>query len=147
MKNLLPCGIVVWALAGGLVGCRAPADQSASARVPHGLTVEYRENPCGLDAPAPRLGWKLAADGRDVMQAAWRVLAATSRENLAQDVGDLWDSGRVAGDANVGVAYAGKPLATSQRVFWKVKTWTAAGVESPWSAPAEWTMEIGRAHV
>ena len=77
MKNLLPCGIVVWALAGGLVGCRAPADQSASARVPHGLTVEYRENPCGLDAPAPRLGWKLAADGRDVMQAAWRVLAAT----------------------------------------------------------------------
>ena len=142
MKNLLPCGIVVWTLAGGLVGCRAPADQSASARVPHGLTVEYRENPCGLDAPAPRLGWKLAADGRDVMQAAWRVLAATSRENLAQDVGDLWDSGRVAGDANVGVAYAGKPLATSQRVFWKVKTWTAAGVESPWSAPAEWTMGV-----
>ena len=24
MKNLLPCGIVVWALAGGLVGCRPP---------------------------------------------------------------------------------------------------------------------------
>ena len=68
MKNLLPCGIVVWTLAGGLTGCRAPSDASAAVRVPHGLTVEYRENPCGLDAPAPRLGWKLATDGRDVMR-------------------------------------------------------------------------------
>ena len=142
MKNLLSCGLAACAAAWGLAGCRAPAEAPASARAPRALTAEYRENPCGLDVAAPRLGWKLAADGRDVMQAAWRVLAASSRENLARDVGDLWDSGRVAGGANVGVAYAGRPLATSQRVFWKVKAWTAAGAESPWSAPAEWTMGV-----
>ena len=113
-------------------------------RAPAGLTAEYRENPCGLDAKAPRLGWKLgrAPGEKDVVQAAYRVLVATSAEKLAKDEGDLWDSGKVSGSKNVGVDYAGRPLATSQRAFWKVMTWNAAGQASGWSRPAEWTMGV-----
>ena len=103
--------------------CTAPA---ASSR-PFGLTAEWRVNPCGIDVPAPRLAWKqgqgLRKGAKDVTTAAWRVLAASSRAKLDADQGDLWDSGKVAGAQSVGVPYAGAPLATSQRVFWKVKTW------------------------
>ena len=38
--------------------------------------------------------------------------------------------------------YAGKPLASRQRVFWKVRIWDQDDRPSAWSAPAEWTMGI-----
>ena len=122
--------------------CTAPA---ASSR-PFGLTAEWRVNPCGVDVPAPRLAWKqgqgLGKGAKDVTTVAWRVLAASSRAKLDADQGDLWDSGKVAGAQSVGVPYAGAPLATSQRVFWKVKTWCNYGKESDWSEPAEFTMGV-----
>ena len=140
------CGalLVLGVVANGAETSGLTSTSAGVSNAPRGLTAEYRTDPCGIDAARPRLGWKLAPEGRDVRQAAWRVLAASSRAHLARDAGDLWDSGRVAGDANVSVAYGGKPLATSQRVFWKVKVWTADGAESAWSAPAEWTTGVMR---
>ena len=127
-------------------GCLYVSDYGATtltaiplaAEAPFGLTAERLENPCGVDAPAPRLGWKMGvrAGATNVTQAAWRVLAASSRAKLAADEGDLWDSGKVEGAQSVDVPYGGAPLATSQRVFWKVKTWSGCGRESGWSAPA-----------
>ena len=119
---------------------------SAASSRPFGLTAEWRVNPCGVDVPAPRLAWKqgqgLGKGAKDVTTVAWRVLAASSRAKLDADQGDLWDSGKVAGAQSVGVPYAGAPLATSQRVFWKVKTWCNYGKESDWSEPAEFTMGV-----
>ncbi len=111
---------------------------------PHGLSVEYRENPCGLDTSSPRFGWKLSADpkAQNVKQSAYRILVASSSEALSRDAGDLWDSGKVESSQNVSVDYKGRAIASSARVFWKVKTWDAEGQESKWSAPAEWTMGI-----
>ena len=143
MKRLL----LRFSLASSLVfaGCQA-ASSSCESNGPRGLTAEYRENPCGIDAAVPRLGWKmgqgLGQDVKDVAQVAYRVLVASSVEELARDEGDLWDSGKVADSRNVGIEYHGRPLGTSQRVFWKVKTWCSAGKESDWSAPAEWTMGV-----
>lgn len=128
-----------------LVGCQVASSSCESSR-PRGLTAEYRENPCGIDAAVPRLGWKqgqgLSRGARDVTQVAYRVLVASSVERLDRDEGDLWDSGKVEGAQNVGVEYRGKPLGTSQRAFWKVKTWCNYGKESAWSEPAEWTMGV-----
>ena len=111
---------------------------------PTALTVEYRTDPVGLDAAHPRLSWHMAAEpgAKNERQTAYRVLVASSAANLAANRGDLWDSGRVAGDQSLNVEYAGRPVGSSQRVFWKVKTWNAAGVESDWSAAAKWTQGI-----
>ena len=110
---------------------------------PEALTVEYRTNPCGLDAARPRLAWKNGVTpAHDVRQVAWRVLVASSERLLAEDRGDLWDSGRIAGGDSLGVVYAGAALKTSQRVFWKVRTWTEPGGDTGWSAPAEWTCGV-----
>ena len=118
-KNVL---FVVLAFPLLFAGCRAAVDSRKTDR-PRGLTAEYRENPCGIDAAAPRLGWKLGqglgCGETDVAQAAYRVLVASSRERLDRDEGDLWDSGKVESGRSVGVEYCGAPLASSQRAFWK----------------------------
>ena len=117
---------------------------AAVGAAPYALTVERLADPCGVDAAAPRLGWKMAAKHgvKDVTQSAYRVLVATSREKLADDEGDLWDSGKVPGSQAIDIAYAGKPLASSRSIWWKVRTWDAKDAASDWSLPGQWVTGI-----
>ena len=61
---------------------------------------------------------------------------ADSARLLAKDQGSLWDSGRVSSSETVNIAYAGLPLRSGQRGFWKVRVWDDRGRASPWSATA-----------
>ena len=120
----------------------------SSLRAPEKLTAEYLTDPVGLDCAAPRLSWKLVAakaDARNLRQAAYQVLVASSRERLDRDSGDLWSSGRVASPQSLNVLYKGDALKTSQRCYWKVRVW-AHGDDAPsaWSAPASWVMGVVR---
>ena len=40
------------------------------------------------------------------------------------------------------MAYQGKPLTSSQQVFWKVRIWDTDDQPSPWSPTATWTMGV-----
>ncbi len=100
---------------------------------PLSLRCEYRTDPLGIDSPAPRFSWTLAAEGRDVRQTAYQIQA---------DGGALWDSGKVFSSDTNQIAYAGAALRSGQRVSWKVRVWDEAGRESPWSAPAFWQMGL-----
>lgn len=95
------------------------------------LHTEHRTDPLGIDVPAPRLGWALEGGGRDAVQGAWQVQVGT-----APGLADCWDSGRIAGDAQVGIAYAGAALASRTRYHWRVRVWDGTGAEGAWSAPA-----------
>lgn len=106
------------------------------------LRCEYLENPIGLDTREPRLGWQLSSGERGEKQSAYRILAASSRELLEQEKGDLWDSGRVESDRSLQVRYAGRPPAAGQTVFWKVRVWDRDGGESDWSPVATWEMGL-----
>ncbi|MEI2727270.1 MAG: family 78 glycoside hydrolase catalytic domain [Verrucomicrobiota bacterium] len=109
---------------------------------PVALRTEYLANPLGLDSPAPRVQWQLASDARGAKQTAYRILVASSAAKLAKAEGDLWDSGKVAGDASTQIAYAGKPLASGQACFWKVRVWDQRGKISRWSEPAKWSVGL-----
>ncbi len=106
------------------------------------LQCEYAKNPLGVDVPQPRLFWQLRSNVRGQRQSAYRVLAASSRENLAAGKGDLWDSGKVAPDETIQIRYVGATLRSSQRVFWKVQVWDKDDKASPWSEEATWTMGL-----
>jgi hypothetical protein len=54
----------------------------------------------------------------------------------------LWDSGKVISDDTIQIPFAGKPLKSSQQVFWKVRVWDANGKASAWSPAATWTMGL-----
>src|SRR4051794_39487026 len=77
---------------------------------PVDLSCEYDAAPLDIEAAAPRLSWKLAVgspQARGVRQSAYQVMVASSPERLAEDTADVWDSGRIASDLSVNIAYAG----------------------------------------
>jgi alpha-L-rhamnosidase len=107
-----------------------------------GLRCEYLANPLGIDVEKPRLTWTLSPGPNGRSQSAYRILAASSPDKLQKDQGDLWDSGKVNAPRTAWVEYAGRPLATSERVYWKVRAWDEGGRQSAWSGPAQWSMGL-----
>lgn len=105
------------------------------------LQCELMANPLGIDKTNPRLSWQIKSDARSVVQTAYHVLVASSPEKLAQNEGDLWDSGKTDSDNSIAVFYAGKGLESDTEVFWKVKVYTNQG-ECDWSAPASWQVGL-----
>ena len=129
-----------------LLVCFVVATPLLAALVPADLRCEYAAKPLAIESPEPRLSWILHGDPeeRGQAQTAYRVLVASSADVLKRDEGDLWDSGRAASDRTIHVAYAGRPLASSMRCYWKVQVWDAHGRASPWSEPATWSMGLLR---
>ncbi len=118
---------------------------SAATTIDH-LRCEYATDPVGIDTLQPRLSWVLRSDERSQRQTAYQIAVAASRDDLDQARNLLWDTGRVASDQNVHVVYAGAPLASGSRCYWKVRVWTARGdsaaAPTPWSAPALWQVAL-----
>ncbi len=159
MKKLAAIAMagVMW---GGLAGT------AWSAPVPANLRCEYLDNPLGIDVLKPRLSWQLAEGGqqsapgspkadpaspagnppgeipRGVRQTAYQVLVASSQQLLAQDQGDLWDSGKVAAAQSSQLEYQGKALQSRLHCDWKVRVWDQDGKASAWSTPAMWGMGL-----
>jgi alpha-L-rhamnosidase len=112
---------------------------------PADLRTEYRLNPLGVDSPAPRLSWKLAAanaTARGLAQSAYQVLVASSEALLTRNQGDLWDTGKVNAERSIQVVYGGKPLSSGEAVWWKVRVWDNDANPSAWSEPARWSMGL-----
>jgi alpha-L-rhamnosidase len=129
----------LWALSACLLSAGA---NIAAAVTVDTLLCEYRANPIGIDSTAPRLGWLPHSTQRGDTVTAYQIQVASSAAILATNVGDLWDSGKVASSENAQNFYAGTPLTSWQQVFWQVRLWNGAGVASAWSSPATWTAGV-----
>jgi alpha-L-rhamnosidase len=108
------------------------------------LRCEYLADPVGIDAPQPRLSWQLRSQDRGAAQNAYEILVADSAGVLGKGEGTLWSAGKVASGQSQQVVYGGKPLASGQQCFWKVRVWDQNGDVSDWSTPASWTMGVAR---
>jgi alpha-L-rhamnosidase len=127
------------------LACLASPGISTAAHAalkPAALRCEYRANPPGIDETQPRLTWRVESGERGQRQTAYQVLVASSETSLRRHTGDLWDSGQIASADTVNVVYAGQPLGSRQRCFWKVRVWDKDGKASAWSKPARWTMGL-----
>ncbi len=128
-----------------LISALLPLMSSAAVEVCR-LRTEGQVRPLNIEAPQPRLSWEMVSSARGVMQLSYRILVSSTPEKLAAGEGDLWDSGEVSSDCSVRVPYAGVPLVSNQRCFWKVRVRTTQG-ESPWSESGEWGMGLlGETH-
>ena len=107
---------------------------------PEQLRCEGLVNPLGIDRATPRFSWMIPPGARGLAQSAYQVLVADSPESLADDMGNLWDSGKAESDQSQWVSYKGKPLAKGSRCCWKVRVWEQAGAASPWSEPSTFTV-------
>jgi len=133
--------LVLTCLVSMVISLRAASAPTTDTTVDN-LRCEYWANPQGIDLAAPRLNWILESDQRGEAQTAYQILAASSAALLAQDKGDLWDSGQIKSDQTLNVLYGGKLLATDQQIFWKVRIWDQNAKALPWSATANWTMGV-----
>jgi hypothetical protein len=111
---------------------------------PVDLRCEFGVDPMGLDVSTPHFSWKLESATRGQRQTARRILVASSEALLAKEQGDLWDSGKTDSDEQVQIPYGGRPLQSSQQVFWKVRVWDKGEEESRWSGTARITMGLLR---
>lgn len=82
----------------------------------------------------PFFGWVVNSGQNNTMQLAYQILVASSPDNIKNDIGDYWDSGKTETDQSINITYSGKELESNSIYFWKVKTWDNHGVESPFSA-------------
>jgi alpha-L-rhamnosidase len=124
-------------------GCLAAAAVRAESAMTVGdLRCEYLADPLGIDIPRPRLSWMFESNERGQRQTAYRIMAATSQRLLDAETPDLWDSGKVASNRSTQREYAGKPLESRQRCFWKVRVWDRDGQPTAWSKTAVWEMGL-----
>jgi alpha-L-rhamnosidase len=120
----------------------APSHEGDVALTAAALRCEYRVNPMGVDVSHPRLSWIVTSGARGQKQTAYEVAVASDEKWLITGAaGDLWNSGQVASDDTTAIVYAGKPLSSNQRCYWRVRVWDKDGKASEWSSPA--TFSIG----
>ncbi|MBE0540976.1 MAG: glycoside hydrolase family 78 protein [Verrucomicrobia bacterium] len=140
--QLMVCALAVCLYPNPRLNAAPATVGSSGGLLVENLRCEYRVNPAGMDVVEPRLSWTLASDQHGQKQTAYYILVASSLETLDRDAGDLWDSGKVVSDATLHVAYAGKPLQSRMRAWWKVRVWDKDGQPTAWSSPAVWTMGL-----
>ena len=73
-----------------------------------------------LATAQPRFSWQYETEQSNVMQASYRIVVASSRENAEQGIGDLWDSGVIESSDMLYIPYEGKQLHSRDIAFWKV---------------------------
>jgi len=104
------------------------------------LTVDYLENPLGLDNLTPRFSWQHASGKPGFQQTAYQILVASSMEKLSKDDADYWDSGKIGSDLSVHIPYKGKSLSSSGKYYWKVRLWDQNGHPGIYSELNWWEM-------
>ena len=137
-----PAGVAIEAV--GTTLMTAVGGEAARGIALMALECEWLEEPQGIGSREPRLSWIVTAPDADrgQRQTAYRILAASEPALLEPGRADRWDSGRVDSGETLGIAYAGKPLASGDRVCWKVMAWDRDDRESAWSEPAAFSLGL-----
>lgn len=106
---------------------------------PFHLRVAALTEPLGLDVPRPDLSWLLPSPGEG--QAAYEVEVATDSRFPADAL--VWSTGKLAGTEPFGITYAGAPLLSCSRYWWRVRVWRGeASDPGAWSNTASFEMGI-----
>ena len=99
------------------------------------LTTEYMDRPMGIDVKQPVFGWQMQSDRYGAAQTAYRIVTATSKENLENGT-YTYDSGTVNSSASVCIKYNGPELAPCTRYYWQVLVTDERGKVH--ESPASW---------
>jgi alpha-L-rhamnosidase len=87
------------------------------------LTVEYIENPLGINTDKPRFSWTLLSNGRNKMQTAYEIVVSENLQELKQGKGSAWSTGKVSSSQTLHIVYNGIALKPFTRYFWMVKVY------------------------
>ena len=86
----------------------------------HSLLTEYKQNPLGMDEKHPRFCYQLEGDSK--YQCARRIIVRKACDDAV-----VWDSGVVASDCSIQIAYDGIALEPFTRYNWEVSVKDESG--------------------
>ncbi len=92
----------------------------------YSLTVNYLENPCGIDK-TPRFSFKVTSDKKGDKGAKNRIRVFSTLEKAKAGEADIWDSGALAGDMTTLIPYGGEKLSSVTRYYWSAECESEAG--------------------
>ena len=88
---------------------------------PHSLMVEFLRTPENIliKDSHPEYSWVVPKE--TVMQSAYQILVASSKEKINNDIGDIWNSGEVRTNKSSEISHEGKSLENWNTYYWKVR--------------------------
>lgn len=97
--------------------------QDPTVGKPSGLMVELIRKPetVAVVDQFPEYQWQVPEGA--VKQWGYQILVASSRQNIDQNIGDVWNSGQVRSGKSSNIEHAGKPLEEGKTYYWKVRIW------------------------
>lgn len=113
-----------------------PDGQSAGPDAPSGLMCELMAftDRVAISNSTPTFAWIVEDAETDAVQQAYQIQVASRPDLLERGRPDLWDSGRVRSNRASGIFYAGRQLPPGAALVWRVRTWNAREIASPYSA-------------
>lgn len=133
-KTMIP--VKIWCFIILIIAGLNFKETRAAQSAPSGLKCEYKTNPLGIEVQNPRLFWNIPNDRRGTRQTAYQILVSGNSDLLSENIGDIWNSGKVVSDENIQIVFSGKKLASCTRYYWKVKFWDENNQESEFSKPS-----------
>ncbi len=91
--------------------------------LPSGLMVEFIREPENVKIFDLRPEFTWIVPQKANFQTAWQILVASTRKNIENNIGDIWDSQRVMSTVSSEVEYGGINLAADTKYYWKVRIW------------------------
>lgn len=96
---------------------------------PVALKCEYLNNPIGMDAPNPRLSWKIEDINQGARQIAYQLILGTDSTQLLKNTGNIWNTNKLK-SGNQMVLYKGPSLKPFTKYYWKIRIWNDKGIMS-----------------
>jgi alpha-L-rhamnosidase len=107
-----------------------------SAISPVNLQCENLSNPLGIDISTPVFSWKISSVAKNQKQSAYELIVSDNLNDIGRNAGNMWTSGKVLTSNTIFIQYAGTPLQSTKRYYWRVKVYDANGENSGWSEVA-----------
>ncbi len=107
--------------------------------VPTGLTVENNREPrfTKIIDNKPEFSWIVPKEA--LTQKAYQVLVASSKKNIDNNIGDVWDSGNVRSNLCTEIELGSEPLQANSTYYWKVRIFDKDNRLSEYSEPQQFT--------
>jgi len=91
--------------------------------VPSGLTVEFIDEAKNVSIKGKQALYRWILPKEVVSQKAYQILVASSKKNIDNNLGDVWNSGQVRSKVSSNMEQKGNPLNANSKYFWKVRIW------------------------
>ena len=105
--------------------------------VPSGLTVEYIRVPrfSKIIDNKPEFSWIVPDDA--IFQKGYQILVASTKQNINNNIGDVWNSEKVRSNQNTNIELGGEPLQANKTYYWKVRIFDEDNRISEYSSPQQ----------